>query len=65
MTIQELAESISKVVDYEGELVFDKTKPDGTPVKINDVSYLHSLGWKAKVDLLTGIEKTYTWYNNS
>ncbi|WP_110954053.1 GDP-L-fucose synthase family protein [Anaerosinus massiliensis] len=65
VTIKELAESIAKVVGYEGELVFDKTKPDGTPVKINDVSYLHSLGWKGKVDLLTGIEKTYAWYKNS
>nr|WP_234407815.1 GDP-L-fucose synthase [Massilibacillus massiliensis] len=64
VTIKELAESIAKVVGYEGELVFDKTKPDGTPVKINDVSYLHSLGWKAKVNLLAGIEKTYAWYKN-
>jgi len=62
VTIRELAESIAKVVGYKGQLVFDTTKPDGTPVKINDVSYLKSLGWQAKVDLLTGIEKTYAWY---
>lgn len=62
VTIRELAESIAKVVGYKGKLVFDTTKPDGTPVKINDVSYLKHLGWQAKVDLLTGIEKTYAWY---
>lgn len=64
VTIRELAESIMKIVGYEGELVFDKTKPDGTPIKINDVSYLNSLGWKAKVDLLDGIAKTYEWYKS-
>lgn len=57
VTIRELAESIAKVVGYDGKLVFDTSKPDGTPIKINDVSYLNSLGWKAKTDLLSGIEK--------
>ena len=64
VTIRELAESIAKVVGYEGKLVFDTSKPDGTPIKINDVSYLNSLGWKAKTDLLSGIEKTYNWYKS-
>ena len=64
VTIRELAESIAKVVGYEGNLVFDTSKPDGTPIKINDVSYLNSLGWKAKIDLLSGIEKTYNWYKS-
>jgi GDP-L-fucose synthase len=62
VTIRELAESIAKVVGYTGKLVFDLSKPDGTPVKINDVTYLNSLGWKAKIDLLQGIELTYKWY---
>ena len=62
VTIRELAESVAKVVGYEGQLVFDTTKPDGTPVKINDVSYLTSLGWQAKVNLLDGIARTYDWY---
>lgn len=62
VTIRELAESIKEVVGYTGGLVFDSTKPDGTPVKINDVSYLNSLGWQAKVDLMDGIRKTYEWY---
>lgn len=64
VTICELAESIQAVVDYKGSLVFDTTKPDGTPIKINDVSYLKSLGWQAKVDLVTGIKQTYAWYQN-
>ena len=64
VTIRELAESIAKVVGYEGKLVFDTSKPDGTPIKINDVGYLNSLGWKAKTDLLSGIEKTYNWYKS-
>lgn len=62
VTIRELAEKIATVVGYEGELVFDRTKPDGTPVKINDVSYLTSLGWTAKVSLEEGIRRTYGWY---
>ena len=64
VTIRELAESIAKVVCYEGKLFFDTSKPDGTPIKINDVSYLNSLGWQAKTDLLSGIEKTYNWYKS-
>lgn len=62
VTIRELAESIAKVVGYTGKLVFDPSKPDGTPVKINDVTYLNSLGWKAKINLLQGIKLTYEWY---
>lgn len=64
VTIKELAESIMQVVGYKGELVFDTSKPDGTPIKINDVSYLNSLGWKAKVSLLDGIKRTYEWYKS-
>lgn len=62
VTIKELAESIKEVVGYTGELVFDTTKLDGTPVKVNNVRYLESLGWKAKVDLMDGIKRTYGWY---
>lgn len=62
ITIRELAESIQKIVGFTGSLVFDAEKPDGTPVKINDVSYLHELGWQAKTDLITGLEQTYAWY---
>lgn len=65
VTIKELAESIMQVIGYKGELVFDTSKPDGTPIKINDVSYLNSLGWKAKVSLLDGIKRTYEWYKSN
>ncbi len=62
ITIKELAELIKKVVGYTGDLVFDSSKPDGTPIKINDVSFLNTLGWKANVDLEQGLNLTYGWY---
>lgn len=61
VTIKELAEIIKKTVGFEGELVFDDTKPDGTPRKLLDVSKINSLGWKHKVNLHEGIEKTLLW----
>ncbi|MCC5464096.1 GDP-L-fucose synthase [Pelosinus baikalensis] len=62
VTIKELAQKISSVVGYQGDIVFDSSKPDGTPIKINDVSFLESLGWKAQVDLDKGIGLTYEWF---
>ncbi len=62
VTIRELAETIQAVVGYRGELVFDTTKPDGTPRKLMDVSLLESLGWKARIGLREGIEDAYAWY---
>jgi GDP-L-fucose synthase len=62
VTIRELAESIGQVVGYQGKIVFDTTKPDGTPIKINDVTYLSSLGWQARIDLATGLKLVYDWY---
>jgi GDP-L-fucose synthase len=62
VSIKDLALTMKAVVGYEGELVFDTTKPDGTPRKLMDVSRLEAAGWKAKTDLKTGIEKTYAWY---
>ncbi|MEZ4786919.1 MAG: GDP-L-fucose synthase [Flavobacterium haoranii] len=61
VTIKELAETIKKTVGFEGELVFDITKPDGTPRKLLDVSKINNLGWKHKVNLQQGIEKTLGW----
>lgn len=61
VTIKELAETIKKTVGFEGELVFDVTKPDGTPRKLLDVSKINNLGWKHKVNLQQGIEKTLDW----
>ncbi|WP_158838711.1 GDP-L-fucose synthase family protein [Polaribacter sp. L3A8] len=62
LTIKELAETIQQVVGHEGKLVWDSSKPDGTPRKLMDISKMHNLGWKHKVDLKQGIEKTYTWF---
>jgi len=62
VTIRELAEAVKEVVGFEGELVFDTTKPDGTMRKLLDVSRMKSLGWEAKVSLRNGIEKTYEWF---
>ncbi len=61
-TIRELAETIAKVTDFKGELVFDTTKPDGTPRKLMDVSRLEKLGWKASVSLESGLTKAYQWF---
>ncbi len=61
VTIKELAETIKNTVGFEGELVFDTTKPDGTPRKLLDVSKINNLGWKHKVNLQEGIEKTLDW----
>ena len=62
ITIRELAEIISKVVGFSGEFAFDTSKPDGTPRKLLDVSYLRNIGWNAKVGLEEGIVMTYHWY---
>ncbi len=65
VTILELAQLIKKVVGYEGRLVFDKTKPDGTMRKLMDVSRINSLGWKAETELEEGIEIVYRDFLNS
>ncbi len=65
LTIQELANIVKEVVGYKGEIVYDTTKPDGTPRKLLDTSKLNSLGWKAKTSLKQGIELTYDWWKNS
>ncbi|PSR16088.1 GDP-fucose synthetase [filamentous cyanobacterium CCP3] len=65
VSIKELAMTMKAVVGYEGELVFDTSKPDGTPRKLLDVSRLNAAGWQAKTDLKTGIEQTYAWFLQS
>jgi len=62
VSIAELAQMIKAIVGYEGSLVFDTSKPDGTPVKINDNSRLRSLGWSPTISLQEGLERTYRWY---
>lgn len=59
ITIAELAMLVKKIVGYEGKIVFDTTKPDGTPRKLLDSTYLHSLGWQHKIELEEGIRMTY------
>lgn len=61
-TIRELAETLCKVIGFEGELAFDASKPDGTPRKLLDVSRLKSLGWEAKISLREGLSETYRWF---
>ena len=65
ISIKELAELVKDVVGFAGEIVFDSSKPDGTPQKLLDVNRLHSSGWQAKIPLPAGIEETYRWYVDS
>ena len=61
-TIRELAETMKKVVGFKGDLVFDTSKPDGTPRKLMDVSRLKALGWQASISLEEGLANTYQWF---
>lgn len=62
LTIKGLAALIQKIVGHTGEIIWDSTKPDGTPRKLMDVSKMQKAGWKAKVGLEEGIQKTYQWF---
>ena len=62
ITIADLAKKVAEVVDYQGQIVFDSSKPDGTPRKVTDVSKVNSLGWHAKTDLDQGLKKVYKWF---
>lgn len=62
ISIKELAKLLKKVVGYEGNLVFDTTKPDGAPRKYLDVSTMSALGWNYSTELTSGLKKTYQWY---
>jgi len=61
-TIKELAEKVKEVIFPEANLIFDSSKPDGTPQKLLDVSQLKDLGWSPKIDFMKGIKETYNWY---
>ena len=65
VSILELAQKIAQVVGFEGEINFDKSKPNGTPRKLLDTSSLRHLGWKAQVDLTNGLISTYDWFLNN
>jgi GDP-L-fucose synthase len=62
VSIRALAESIARIVGYEGDIVWNTAMPDGTPRKLTDVTLLHSLGWRHSVSLEEGIRSTYEWY---
>ena len=62
ISIKELAMQIKKMIGYEGDLIFDTTKPDGVPRKVTDVSKVHTLGWIHKISLEEGIARVYKWF---
>ena len=62
LSISELASLISDAVSFKGEIVYDSSKPDGTPRKLMDVSRINNLGWKYKTSLREGVAKTYEWF---
>jgi len=65
ISIRGLAEMVKEVIGYEGELVFDDSRPDGTPRKLLDVSRLEGAGWTYKTELKDGIEKAYEWFREN
>jgi GDP-L-fucose synthase len=62
LTIADLAKLIASVVGFRGRIVFDPSRPDGTPRKLTDVTRLKELGWSARIALAEGLTQTYTWY---
>jgi GDP-L-fucose synthase len=64
-TIRELALTVAQITGYEGDVVFDESKPDGAPRKLMDVSRLRSMGWSSKIGLEEGLRSTYSWYLNN
>jgi GDP-L-fucose synthase len=65
LTIEQLAQTIQKVVKHHGQIIWDTSKPDGTPRKLLDVTKMKSLGWQAQINLQDGIETTYNWFCNN
>jgi GDP-L-fucose synthase len=62
ISISDLALLVKEIVGFEGKLLFDRSKPDGTPRKLLDVSRIHALGWKHQIDLQAGIRSVYQIY---
>ena len=65
LTIRELSELVRETIGFNGEIVFDTSKPDGTMRKLIDVSKLHSLGWTHHVEIENGVRKLFEWYRQS
>jgi len=64
-TVKELVDIFKEVVGYDGEIVWDSTKPDGMPQKLQDMTKMHALGWKHKIELKDGITEVYKWFSNN
>jgi GDP-L-fucose synthase len=64
-TIRELVETVASIVGFEGEIIFDITKPDGTPRKLMNITRMERLGWSAKINLRYGLDKTYQWFKKN
>ena len=65
LSIKELAFLIKDVVGYEGEILFDKSKPNGTIRKLLDSSKINKMGWKAEIDINSGLKETYNWFKKN
>ena len=65
ISIMELSKLIAGIINYKGKIICDRSKPDGTPRKLMDVSRIKNLGWKYKTELRDGIEKTYKWFKEN
>ena len=65
LSILELANMVKEITEYEGNIIWDLSKPDGTPRKLLDVSKIKSLGWKHSINLKEGIKRTYEWYKTN
>ncbi|MDZ7771573.1 MAG: hypothetical protein U5K31_02365 [Balneolaceae bacterium] len=64
LSIRELAALIQRITGHEGEIEWDRSKPDGTPRKLMDVSRMHEAGWEHSIGLEEGIRQTYEWFRN-
>jgi GDP-L-fucose synthase len=65
LSIKELAEMIQKTIGHQGDIVWDDSKPDGTPRKLMDVTKLKKVGFEPEIDLQRGVEATFVWYRNN
>ena len=65
VTIKTLAETIQKIIGHHGDIIWDRSKPDGTPRKLMDVSKMKAMGWQYETELEQGIQKTYKWFLNN
>jgi GDP-L-fucose synthase len=65
ISIAELANKLKKIIDFQGELIFDKSMPDGNPRKLLDSDKINQMGWMPTVDIDKGLESTYSWYKKN